>query len=73
MGSERIIASKIYSIPEGAKLVGLTKDQVYAMMARGEFPYIKLYESGKYRVCGFQLLEWLRALARIQGKERMRS
>ncbi len=60
---------KIYTVKEAAKELRCSPSKLYQMVKRGEFPTVKMYESGEYRICGWHIKQWLdERMAEGRGK-----
>lgn len=56
--------NQVYSVPEMAKILRINVEALYDLIRTKDFPYVKLYERGEIRICGWQVKEWLDAHCR---------
>ncbi len=57
--------NRTYSVSEMAKILHVKTEVMYDLVKRGDFPYVKLYERGEIRICGWQVKEWMDAHCRM--------
>ena len=51
--------NKVYSVRQMAKILGIGADMLYKLIKETDFPYVKFYEAGEIRICGWQVKEWM--------------